>query len=340
MNSATAVAHPSLALVKYWGKLPSGVNVPATGSIGVSLEALKTTTTVTTHTGETDSITIDGTDQFGPRFSAFCDVIRETYNELYPADRTDHTDNPKNAPGFRVVSDNSFPTAAGLASSASGYAALTLAAFAALGVSPEKLPLGRLSATARRGSGSAARSIFGGFVAWEAGAESAFELHPADWWPELRIVVFPLATQKKPISSRDAMNQTRDTSPYFSAWVSDSETLVSTAREAIAAREIEQLGETMRRSYLRMFATMFAADPPIVYWQGNSVEMIHRVASLRRDGIPAWETMDAGPQIKVLTTTEHVETVVSAGEELCTRRPIVSAIGGAARVVTPEVERR
>jgi diphosphomevalonate decarboxylase len=327
VNSVTAVAHPSLALVKYWGKQPTGVNVPATGSIGVSLEALTTTTTVTIDSGEIDTLTIDEADQSGARFTAFCDLIRE---ETDRAGRGDET------PRFHVVSENTFPTAAGLASSASGYAALTVAMVAALDIPMEDLPLQRLSAIARRGSGSAARSIFGGFVSWEAGAEEATELHPADWWPELRIVVFPLAAGKKPVSSRDAMNRTRDTSPYFTAWVTDSEKLVSTAKEAIASRDIESLGEVMRRSYLRMFATMLAADPPILYWQGNSVEMIHRVASLRQNGVPAWETMDAGPQVKVLTTAEHVDAVVAAGKALCTRAPIVSAIGGGARIVARE----
>jgi diphosphomevalonate decarboxylase len=317
-----AEAHPSLALVKYWVKQTGGVNIPATSSLAVTLGDLTTTTRCAA--APRDRVVINGEEQPAERFAQFFAHLRQCLQERGPAFPTE----------FHVDSTNTFPTAAGLASSASGLAALTLAAVGLAGHSTEDRPW--LSAIARYGSGSAARSIFGGFTAWPAGASAAAELRPSDWWPALRIVVAPISGGAKPVSSREAMNRTRDTAPTYSAWVTDSEILFARARRALEARDIEQLGTVMRLSYLRMFSTMLAADPPLVFWLPNSVAAIHAVADLRRSGVPAWETMDAGPQVKVLTEEGHVDTVVSHLAPLCAQPPIVSRVGGAARVVSPD----
>ncbi|MFW6228569.1 MAG: diphosphomevalonate/mevalonate 3,5-bisphosphate decarboxylase family protein [Alkalispirochaeta sp.] len=349
--TATAIAHPSLALVKYWGKQREGINIPATGSIGVSLAALTTTTTVTV--ADVDSLEIDGQIQPTDRYRPFFDHLRrEIRRDLR----------------FHVTSRNDFPTAAGLASSASGYAALTVAAFAAAEAvetaqggtavtgyavaanvtdgtgatemertpaAGEVLPVDRtaLSRVARLGSGSASRSVFGGFVRWDAGAETARQIRDASWWEEVRVVVLPLEMRAKPVSSREAMNRSRDTSPAYPAWVTDAPPLVERAERAIARRDLNELGTVMRLSYLRMFSTMISADPPLIYWLPSSVETIHRLEELRRGGIAAWETMDAGPQVKVLVAAGDVDAVVSATRELCASPPIVSTVGGPATLV-------
>ncbi len=318
-TSATAIAHPSLALVKYWGKRRGGVNIPATSSLAVSLEALHTVTR--THTTDEDRVAIDGVSVEEGRLYSFLDEVRSWLVS-------------RNAPpprGFSVESHNNFPTAAGLASSASGFAALSVSTVAAAGVSVEDLSA--LSRLARLGSGSAARSIFGGFTVWEAGTESARQLYPADWWPDLRVVVLPLSTAEKPISSREAMNLTRDTSPYYRSWVRDSVTLYAAACEAAARRDIEALGTVMRRSYMRMFATMLSADEPVLYWLPSSIDVLHRLAELRKRGFGYWETMDAGPQVKVVTLKDDAEYLCREMAPLCDAPPIVSGIGTGTRVL-------
>jgi len=350
-GSATAIAHPSLALVKYWGKQPEGINIPATGSIGISLEALTTTTTVTL--SDTDSLEINGRTQPVERYLPFFDHLRREIGGDYR---------------FQATSHNNFPTAAGLASSASGFAALTTAAFAAAasfraGATGDatrataaatgmtaaaretmigtNLPVDRttLSRVARLGSGSASRSVFGGFVRWDAGAEAAAQIHDASWWGDLRVVVLPLETGAKPVSSREAMNRSRATSPAYPAWVADAPALVAGAADAIERRDLNALGEVMRLSYLRMFSTMISANPPVIYWLPRTIEAIHRLEELRRHGVAAWETMDAGPQVKVLVSAGDVESVLAATSELCGSEPIVSSIGGPAMIVdTPRSE--
>lgn len=322
--SATAVAHPSLALVKYWGKERTGINIPATASLGVSLAALTTTTTVTLSDG--DSVTVDGRRLDGEReLARFVPVFEALRRELaepngLPADF-----------GFEVVSKNDFPTAAGLASSASGFAALVTAACAAAGRGD--VSKRRRSEIARIGSGSAARSVFGGFVLWEAGAVGAVEFRDDRWWPSLRVVVLPVSEGPKGLSSRDGMNRTRDTSPYYPAWVADAPKLVAACRDAVEKRDLDALGPIMRRSYLRMFGTMLAADPPVLYWLPATLAVLHRLDALRAQGIPVWDTMDAGPQVKVFTTEEHVPALLESCSALCTADPIVSTVGGPARVV-------
>ena len=338
---AHAVAHPSLALVKYWGKQSGGVNLPATSSLGVTVGALTTRTTCSL--AAKDSLAIDGVPSDPGKISAFFDELRRYLRTAvgsagargtgvkHPGGRpAAGRDGGGPAPRFAVESHNSFPTAAGLASSASGFAALTMAAVAAAGGNTDDTAA--LSALARHGSGSAARSIFGGFTAWPAGAPAAEEIFPRDWWPELRIVVLPLSAVGKPISSREAMNLTRDTSPYYPAWIADAPTLFTRAREALSRRDLEALGTVMRLSYLRMFATMLGAEPPVEYWIPASVAVQRRLAELRAAGVGAWETMDAGPQVKVLTTEDEADRVVRECSPWCSGEPVISPVGGPATV--------
>lgn len=310
-----AVAHPSLALVKYWGKVSGGVNLPATGSVAVSLEALATETEVSV--AASDRLEINGDDATTDAARRFFDAVRTFCG--------------REEIGFHARSSNSFPTGAGLASSASGYAALALASVAAADRPVHNRPA--LSALARAGSGSASRSVFGGFVLWRAGAEAAQQIHDEQWWPDLRIVAVPMTTAAKPVGSREAMQRARGTSPYYNTWVNDAPRLVEEAQRALTARDIERLGRAMQQSYLAMFATMFTSRPPVIYWLPSSVEALHRLDALRRDGIAAWETMDAGPQIKVVTLASSADAVVDALGDLAAVPPIVSRVGGPARLV-------
>ncbi|TVR72944.1 MAG: diphosphomevalonate decarboxylase [Spirochaetaceae bacterium] len=323
-RSCRSRAHPSLALAKYWGKRTGGINIPATTSVAVTLEALTTTTTVQVHpcpegARPGDRVMLDGEVQEARRFRPFFEELRAIAGvRSLPGDSC-----------FTVDSMNDFPTAAGLASSASGFAALATAALAALSGTANPEEVSRL---ARIGSGSACRSVYGGFTRWEAGSERAVQVRDETWWPDFRVVVLPVTVEAKAVTSREGMNRTRDTSPFYDAWVGDAPRLAGEVERALEERDLERLGTAARLSYLRMFATMLGAEPPLLYWLPRSVEIIRELARLRSRGIPAWETMDAGPQVKVLTDRIHAPLVVETFSELLSLPAIVSGPGPGASV--------
>lgn len=290
--TVTACASPSLALIKYWGKHPGGVNLPATSSLAMTLDGLRTTTRVVRLPGaQEDEIVIGGRPQPTQTFSPMIDLVRERGGS--PA-------------RVRAESENTFPTAAGIASSSSGFAALALGLDALFETSFGKR---ELSALARLGSGSASRAVYGGFTTWRRGAQYAERFLAADHWPELRVIVVVVRAAAKPVSSRSGMNRTSETSPVYRSWLEESESLFERGVAAIEARDLDALGTAMRESYLLMFASMLAAKPPIVYWQPDTVAVIHEAEAMRADGLPVWETMDAGPQVKLLTTRDGVARV-------------------------------
>ena len=280
--SAPAVcrAGPSLALIKYWGKSIKGDNLPATPSLAVTLGGVHTETRA--EVAEEDSVTVDGIPVDPERGAGFFSALRETLGI------TAH---------FSAVSRNTFPTSAGLASSSSGFAALAGACARAAG---SDASLSDLSAIARAGSASAARAVFGGFVLLPAGGRRARPLHDADHWPDLRIVIAVIERGAKPVSSRAGMEETRSGSPYYFSWIKESAELLPDAMRALETRDLELLGETARRSYSLMHGAILGSRPPLLYWLPGTVAVIHACAEMRAAGIAAWETIDAGPQVKVL----------------------------------------
>jgi diphosphomevalonate decarboxylase len=301
---------PSLALIKYWGKSDIAGNRPATPSLAISLRHLVTETRAWAIEDEAahDLVVVGGQVQAPQRFEDFFAALRLWLGR--PQLR------------FWAESRNNFPTAAGLASSSSGFAALTLAAAAAAGRIPAASLnhgaalgsdlLSALSAIARQGSGSAARALYGGFTLLPANSDSALPLHTAAHWPELRVLVVRISEAAKELSSRVAMERTRQTSPYYSAWVADGPLVCAEAQTALAERDIQRLGPLIQSSYLRMFATMFAARPPVIYWQPASLAVIKACQALRDQGLPVWETMDAGPQVKIFTLASALEPLQTA----------------------------
>jgi len=213
-----------------------------------------------------------------------------------------------------MVSENSVPTAAGLASSASGFAALALAASRAAGLnlSPEQL-----SVLARRGSGSAARSIFGGFARMAAGTSPdgsdayATPIAEGDGWA-LRLIVAVTAEGPKAIGSTEAMDRTMRTSPYYDGWITSVPRDLQEARAAIVERDLPRLGALAERNALRMHASAMAADPPILYWTPATLSAMDTVRTLRANGVPAFFTIDAGPHVKVLCTAGVAPQVEAA----------------------------
>ncbi|MFU0663208.1 diphosphomevalonate decarboxylase [Gardnerella vaginalis] len=322
-NSAVATANANIALIKYWGKRDERLILPYTSSLSLTLSDLYTQTAVNfSDDFSEDSVTLDGENLLPTattfrRVIAMLDLVREKAGISTKA---------------RVVSRNHVPTAAGLASSASGFAALCASAAYAAGL---KLTPRELSRLARRGSGSACRSIFGGLVIWHAGeddetsyaepiAESTAEAYaepvsepssPASAPKNLNLamIVVTLDERKKPISSREAMRRTVETSPAYMPWVEQSKLDLSEALEAIRATDIAQLGEVVERNALGMHETMHKAAPPVNYFTDKTYAVLRAVRAMRECGWPVWATMDAGPNVKVLTDGDCAER---AAEEL------------------------
>jgi diphosphomevalonate decarboxylase len=289
MRVITAEARSNIALVKYWGKRDAALNLPAAGSLSLTLDGLVTRTTIAP--AARDELVLGGVAQDGAplaRVVAFLDLVRG------PGD-----------PRARVVSDNSFPTASGLASSASAFAALALAATQAYDRPRDARALSEL---ARRGSGSAARSIFGGFVLLTAEGWA----EPLASW-DLRLVVAVVGTgAAKETASRAGMEHTAATSPYYGAWLGSVPGDLAAARAAIAGRDLEALGTIAEASALAMHASALAARPGLVYWRGATVEGLHTIAALRRAGVGAWATIDAGPHVKALCAPADADLVAAA----------------------------
>jgi diphosphomevalonate decarboxylase len=227
---------------------------------------------------------------------------------------------------------NNFPTSAGLASSSSGFAALAMAMSRLAG---QDLSNEDLSALARIGSGSAARAAFGGFVEWPAGAAHARPLYDETYWPEFRVIVCLVDQGPKAVSSRKAMTQVRDTSPYYGEWVRDAPCLHHGALTALASRDLEKLGDIARHSTMRMFGTMLGMSPPLVYWTPASVQLIQLTQTLRKQGVRVWETMDAGPQVKLLCLADDVEAILCHVKEALPELTTVVAQVGAGPCLIP-----
>ncbi|NOX87522.1 MAG: diphosphomevalonate decarboxylase [Calditrichaeota bacterium] len=290
-----ARAHANIALIKYWGKRDARLNLPAVGSISLTLSTLRSETEIVfSDEIEQDVLFLNG-QKAKPkevaRVSSFLDLIR---------------DRAKIKQKARINSFNNFPTAAGLASSASGFAALTLAATRALRLN---LSARELSVLARRGSGSAARSIFGGFVEMHKGVSDdgsdafAEQLFPPDYW-DIRLLIGITSEQPKKVGSTDGMTLSKETSPYYRNWIETQEYDLQQMREAIKTKDFPKLGELSEHSCLKMHAVALSGNPGIIYWNAVTVEAMHAVRELRRTGVPAFFTIDAGPQIKVLCLPE------------------------------------
>ncbi|MFT4136612.1 diphosphomevalonate decarboxylase [Microbacterium sp.] len=297
MTVATARAHPNIALVKYWGKRDAAQNLPATGSLSMTLDVFPTTTTVALdETLDADAFTLNGRAASGvprERVIRFLDLVRERAGSTTRA---------------RVSSTNTVPSGAGLASSASGFAALAGAAAAAYGLDLDQRALTRL---ARRGSGSAARSIVAGFAVWHAGDDEHSFAEPVDA-PALAMVVATVDASEKPVSSRDAMRRTALTSPYYPAWISSTEQSLRAALAACRDGDVARLGRIAETNALRMHAAIQASDPPIRYLSPASIAILDRVEALRADGVGAFATADAGPNVVVLCRPGDADAVRAA----------------------------
>ena len=300
MSRATVVAHPNIALSKYWGKRDGAANVPAVPSLSVTLEGMATKTSV--RFGEdvhADRFVLGGVEVGGEmreRVVALLDRVRVATGDERRAD---------------VVSKNDFPTASGLASSASGFAALALAAVRAAGLDWDAA---RVSDLARRSSASAARSLFGGFVELDPRTTKDAVLGAACLAPashlDLNVLVCVTSERAKAVGSTGGMRVTAEKSPYYAAWLDEAPRVHDRLKAALLARDFEALGALAEASALAMHASAMAAG--VVYWNGATIDALAAVRALRATGVLAYATIDAGPHVKVLARAADVERVESA----------------------------
>ena len=337
-GKASCRAGSNIAFIKYWGvadpatSVASGqqpvvnedLNIPLNNSISMTLADAHTTTTVAWDSSSnlpTDTICIDGAKLQGAaaeRIVAHLDRLRALAGVSHKA---------------RVVSNNNFPMAAGIASSASGFAALTVAASAALGL---QLDATQLSAVARQASGSASRSLFGGFVEWERGwgqgageeergereGESllsphstfldsrsvAHQMHDEDHWA-LRDVIAIVSTGAKRVSSSSG-HRLAATSPFNAARTQCVSEWLTTVRRAIAARDFSLLGPVLESDALAMHAVMMTSAPSLLYWQPGTLEVLQAVRAWREEeGVPVYFTIDAGPNVHLICEADTAAEV-------------------------------
>jgi len=325
---ATAFAPTNLALVKYWGKRDAALNLPLADSLSVTLDGLGSVTTVTLGAADReDSLVLDGEpiDGLGlARARRIFDATRALAGTRASVDAT---------------SRNSIPTARGLASSASGMAALALATASAFGLDLDEVALSRL---ARLGSGSASRSVPGGYCRWHAGTRPdgldsyAESVLAPEHWP-LAALAVRVEAGRKAVSSAAGMARSSEASPYFAAWIDTCRRDLEACLPALAARDLAAIAHVVEGNALAMHAAMLATRPPLVYLRGTSLAVADAVQRLRREGAGCFFTIDAGPNVVVFcvpwdATAVEGQLVSIAGVESILR----SRVGPGARLLSGE----
>lgn len=299
-QSAKAFAPANIALCKYWGKRNLELNLPTTSSLSISLGDKGTTTKIQLLVSDTpvsDTKSYINHDQitFNQRLLASADPVAQRMSQFLDLFR------PQPNFVFKIETRNNIPTSAGLATSASGFAALVLALDQLF---DWQLGKKHLSILARLGSGSAARSLWNGFVKWYRGSRKdgfdSFAEPLADIWPELRVGLLILSDQEKMISSGQAMQQTVQTSPFYDAFLKQSPKDIKILEKAIAQKDFHTFGKVTETNALAMHATMLTAWPPICYAIPRTIEMMHCIWEERKQGFALYFTQDAGPNLKLL----------------------------------------
>jgi len=321
-RTVTGVACANIALIKYWGNRDNALRLPSNGSISMNLDGLFTRTTVSFQPSlRFDELVINGREVAGKgleRVSALLDLVRTR------AGIRDHAE---------IVSENNFPSGAGIASSAAAFAALALAASRAAGLTLSETELSRL---ARRGSGSACRSVPGGFVEWRAGAsdEDSFAVSIAapDHWQLADCVAIVSAARKRTGSTEG--HAIAGTSPLQAARVEDAPRRLELCRRAILDRDFEALAHIIELDSDMMHAVMMTSHPPLMYWQAATVDVFHAVREWRAGGLAVAYTVDAGPNVHVLCPREVQEEAARRLRSLPGVSDVLLAkVGGPARLV-------
>ena len=318
--TSTALAHPNIAFIKYWGNRDNALRLPSNGSISMNLDGLFTRTTVTFNSSQYDSLIINDRAVIGKgldRVSSILDLVRGIANINERAE---------------VSSVNNFPAGAGIASSAAAFAALALASSRAAGLI---LSEGQLSRLARRGSGSASRSIPGGFVEWHMGAGDddcvAVSIASVDYWNLTDCVAIVNAAHKKTGSTEG--HALAGTSPLQNARVADAPRRLDICRNAILNKDFDAFANIIEHDSDMMHAVMMTSTPPLMYWQSATLGIFHAVREWRSKGLSVAYTVDAGANVHVICLGEYAKEAENRLRELPgVTDVLVAGVGGAARI--------
>lgn len=295
MKRVDVLAHPNVALIKYWGKRDEIEKIPASPSLSITLGGLVTKTTVSEVNN--DEVFIDGELTSDQKIFQWLDCLRREYD----------------VPQLKIESSNNFPKNCGFASSSSGFAALAVGINELCGLS---LDFASLARVARLGSASSVRSLLSGYVAMNPNVQECMPIQvvPPDYW-NLKVVAVVTSTEPKLTSSTAGMAQTVATSPFYQNWVNRTGEDFELCIEAIRNRDFNTLAEVSEANCYRMHALMMSTIPPLRYWRAGTMNAIDTVERLRQDSVPVFFTSDAGPQIKVICESEAVPKVKRALEE-------------------------
>lgn len=289
-GKATAVAHPNIAYIKYWGNIDHHLRLPANGSISMTLSGLETMTSVQLDEYLPDDVVLldDETPsrEVQRRVARHLDILRDLAGSRVHA---------------HVHSASNFPAESGIASSAAAFAALTLAGASAFGLSLDRRALSRL---ARRGSGSASRSIFGGFVELHSSSQDeqayAEEIAPKEYWSLVDMIAVVSQKPKEVSSTRG--HELAETSPIQAARIADAPRRLERCRQAILARDFEAFAAIVEQDSNLMHAVMQTSDPALLYWRPGTLRVMQAVKGWREEGLEVCYTIDAGPNVHCICT--------------------------------------
>jgi diphosphomevalonate decarboxylase len=322
IQTTTAVSYPNIAFIKYWGNHDDALRIPSNGSISMNLAGLTSTTTVAFDPAlPSDQLTLNGRPVQGAGLNR-AQIILNRVRDMAGLQAY-----------ARISSENNFPTGAGIASSASGFAALAVAAAAAAGLDLDTAALSRL---ARLASGSACRSIPSGFVEWLPGVDDAssyaVSIAPPEHWPLVDCVAV-VSQAHKGVTSQDG-HRLAGASPLQPARLLDAPRRIELCRKALLERDFDLLAETMEQDSNLMHAVILTTRPPILYWQPATLAVMQAVGEWRRSGLPAAFTIDAGPNVHVIcpaTASQRVEELLK--EIPGVLQVLVASAGGPAHLV-------
>ena len=315
--TTVAEAHPNIALVKYWGKQARPGNYPATPSLSITLDTLATLTEVSD--APVDEFFLNDEQDRNAKVAACLEALRTRYD----------------IPPLCIRSANNFPTAAGLASSASGFAALVCAIDAHCEL---KLDKAELSTHARHASGSAARSMFGGFVSLCEPDWTAVELCGPEVWPLVTVIAIT-ATEPKLTSSSEGMRISAATSPFYPAWITSAQADFRQGVEHVTRQDFASLAALAEQSCLKMHGLMLSSQPGLVYWNAATIDCIQLVRTMRADGLAVFFTVDAGPQVKAVCLPEFAAEVRDALSTIPgVLRTMTAGLGEGARILAAELD--
>lgn len=317
MRMVKVHTHPNIALIKYWGKRDQQLMLPTKSSFSVSLSPLETITSIHVNNSSKDiiNISLNWDSNAQTSIQPILDYLN-FFRKKYAINSF-----------FTVNTHNSFPTQAGLASSASGFAALAIGLNTLCNLN---LNTQELSIFARQGSGSACRSVYGGFALWAKGENPdgsdcyAKQIFGPDYWPEFRVIIAVVNASKKPITSRAGMQQTVKTSPVYSQWVTESEQRIEKITDAIKNKDIARVGSLVEADWGGMLETMLTTNPKIDYRIQATHDVIDAVKAMReKHKIQAYFTTDAGPNVKIICLAQDSQKVIT---QLKTLKSVINII--------------